>query len=49
MNEKVLMYRYKGDKKWLEYIDGEEMEIDDYKVGKVYKVEYKVIEKEKKQ
>lgn len=44
---KILMYRYQGDTEWLVYNNGEPvMVLDDYKIGRIYTVEYKVIEKQ---
>jgi len=45
--EKILMYRWEGDTEWKEFKeDLPTMGIKDYKVGKIYTVEYKVIERE---
>jgi hypothetical protein len=44
MDNKQLMYRWSDDEDWQEYKDGEPMEIEDYEIGKVYTVQYKVIE-----
>ena len=48
MKKKVLMYRWSGDNEWKEYKDDASiMELDDYIIGNIYTVEYKVIKKEK--
>jgi len=49
MKDKILMYRWEGDKKWHEYKDNTPtMKVDDYKVGRIYTVEYKVVERDNK-
>ena len=51
MKKKVLMYRWEGQTEWKEYPEGDPdkiMETENYEVGRIYTVEYKVIEVDKK-
>ncbi len=44
--ERVLMYRWDGEEDWEEYEDGE-LNLEEWELGEVYKIEYKVVYKEK--